>query len=186
MAKFSGGARRRFARVGAGTSVCLRHRLPRAADRLPRAPRLSREARVRLRFLEHAVATRWPPPAAASGSPAPPPTAGSAATTRATWPRWRTAPRGRASPAARRGAPWATAEQAEAVRRLRERHPRWGKDKLAVLLRREGVDLSGSMVGRILADLKRRGRRAAAGGARAAARRAQAQGVRGRGAGRPG
>lgn len=44
-----------------------------------------------------------------------------------------------------------------AVQRLREAHPRWGKEKLAVLLRREGVSCSASMVGRILADLLRRG-----------------------------
>src|ERR1700694_4980095 len=40
-------------------------------------------------------------------------------------------------PHRRRVATW-TAEQAERVRRLREQYPRWGKDKLAVLLRREG------------------------------------------------
>jgi transposase InsO family protein len=43
------------------------------------------------------------------------------------------------------------------VLRLREQYPRWGKDKLVVLLRREGVEVSTSMVGRILTDLKRRG-----------------------------
>lgn len=43
------------------------------------------------------------------------------------------------------------------VLRLREQYPRWGKDKLVVLLRREGVKVSTSMVGRILTDLKRRG-----------------------------
>jgi len=43
------------------------------------------------------------------------------------------------------------------VRLLRERYPRWGKAKLAVLLRREGLALSVSMVGRILAGLRRRG-----------------------------
>ena len=47
--------------------------------------------------------------------------------------------------------------QVAAVRQVRERHPRWGKDKLAVVLRREGILLSVSMVGRILVDLKRRG-----------------------------
>jgi transposase InsO family protein len=49
-----------------------------------------------------------------------------------------------------------TAEQAEAVRQARARSPRWGKDKLAVVLRRDGVVLSVSMIGRILGDLKRR------------------------------
>lgn len=41
---------------------------------------------------------------------------------------------------------------------LRAEYPRWGKDKLAVLLRREGVTVSTSMVGRILTHLKRQGR----------------------------
>ena len=43
----------------------------------------------------------------------------------------------------------------QAVRRLREQHPSWGKDKLAVLLVGEGLTLSVSMVGRILSRLKR-------------------------------
>src|SRR5215470_13769442 len=44
-----------------------------------------------------------------------------------------------------------------AVRRLREQYPRWGRTKLAVLLRREGLETSPSTVGRILRDLRRRG-----------------------------
>lgn len=44
------------------------------------------------------------------------------------------------------------------VLKLRGEYPRWGKDKLAVLLRREGVTVSTSMVGRILTHLKRQGR----------------------------
>ncbi len=40
---------------------------------------------------------------------------------------------------------------------LREEYPRWGKDKLVVLLRREGWRVSTSMVGRILKRLKERG-----------------------------
>lgn len=50
-----------------------------------------------------------------------------------------------------------SAKTAEAVLRLREKYPRWGKEKLAVLLRREGMNLSASMVGRILRNLKERG-----------------------------
>ena len=57
----------------------------------------------------------------------------------------------------RRRRPTWTAEQAERVRRLREQYPRWGKDKLAVLLRREGRAVSVSMVGRILTSLGQRG-----------------------------
>jgi len=41
---------------------------------------------------------------------------------------------------------------------LRLQFPRWGKDKLAVLLRRQHWSVSTSMVGRILAQLKRQGR----------------------------
>jgi transposase InsO family protein len=43
------------------------------------------------------------------------------------------------------------------VLKLREQYPRWGKDKLAVLLEREGWQVSVSMVGRILTALKARG-----------------------------
>ena len=50
-----------------------------------------------------------------------------------------------------------TAKLAERVLSLRQQYPRWGKDKLVVLLRREKCIASTSMVGRILVDLKRRG-----------------------------
>ncbi|MGB6872678.1 MAG: integrase core domain-containing protein, partial [Dehalococcoidia bacterium] len=46
---------------------------------------------------------------------------------------------------------------AEAVLKLREEYPRWGKDKLVILLRREGFASSASTVGRILKKLKERG-----------------------------
>ena len=46
---------------------------------------------------------------------------------------------------------------AERVLRLRQQYPRWGKDKLVVLLRREGRVVSTSMVGRLLRRLKQRG-----------------------------
>lgn len=46
---------------------------------------------------------------------------------------------------------------AAAVLRLREEYPRWGKDKLVVLLHREGIPCSTSTVGRILSHLKGRG-----------------------------
>ncbi|MCJ7666993.1 MAG: helix-turn-helix domain-containing protein, partial [Anaerolineae bacterium] len=48
-------------------------------------------------------------------------------------------------------------ELAQAVLRLREQYPRWGKDKLVVLLGREGWQASTSMVGRLLCHLKTRG-----------------------------
>jgi transposase len=57
----------------------------------------------------------------------------------------------------RRRHPTWTPEPVERVRRRREQYPRWGKDKLAVLLRREGGRVSVSMVGRILTHLRQRG-----------------------------
>jgi len=59
-------------------------------------------------------------------------------------------------PRRRRQPSW-TLAQVAAIRALREQYPRWGKDKLVVLLRRAGLSLSTSMVGRMLAHLKRRG-----------------------------
>ncbi len=46
----------------------------------------------------------------------------------------------------------------ERVLGLRLQFPRWGRDKLAVLLRRQKLAVSTSMVGRILTQLKRQGR----------------------------
>jgi len=47
--------------------------------------------------------------------------------------------------------------QARGVEQARRRYPMWGKRKIAVLLRREGVALSVSTIGRILARLVARG-----------------------------
>ncbi len=58
----------------------------------------------------------------------------------------------------RRRRPTWTALEVQQVLRLRLEYPRWGKDKLAVLLGREGCRVSTSMVGRILTHLKARGR----------------------------
>jgi putative transposase len=60
------------------------------------------------------------------------------------------------SPRRRRTPTWSP-ELAQAVLLLREHYPRWGKDKLVVLLRRQGWQVSTSMVGRILSTLKQRG-----------------------------
>ena len=60
------------------------------------------------------------------------------------------------APRRRRRSTW-TLEQLRAVRAIRERYPRWGKDKLQILLRRAGCVLSTSMVGRILDRLRRSG-----------------------------
>ncbi len=53
--------------------------------------------------------------------------------------------------------PTYSADLVKAVLRLREEYPRWGKDKLAILLHREGFACSASTVGRILNKLKVRG-----------------------------
>src|SRR6266852_2514834 len=47
---------------------------------------------------------------------------------------------------------------ADRVLALRQRYPRWGKDKLAVLLGQQTLSVSTSMVGRILSQLKRQSR----------------------------
>ena len=54
--------------------------------------------------------------------------------------------------------PTASAELVEAVREAREEYPRWGKDKLAPLLREAGWQVSNSMVGRIMRRLREQGR----------------------------
>lgn len=59
-------------------------------------------------------------------------------------------------PRRRRAKNWSTSE-IEAVRALRQEHPRWGKDKLAVLLRGQDLQISVSKVGRIISYLKGRG-----------------------------
>jgi putative transposase len=63
----------------------------------------------------------------------------------------------RSSRPVRRRRPTWTLAQLVAVRRVRQQYPRWGKDKLVIVLRREGIRLSVSMVGRILARLRATG-----------------------------
>lgn len=50
-----------------------------------------------------------------------------------------------------------SADQMQAVLKAREQYPRWGKDKLVILLEKQGWHVSTSMVGRILSHLKSRG-----------------------------
>jgi transposase InsO family protein len=45
----------------------------------------------------------------------------------------------------------------EAILELRTQYPRWGKDKLAVLLRKRGIQASTSTVGRVMKRLRDRG-----------------------------
>jgi putative transposase len=63
----------------------------------------------------------------------------------------------RSSAPRRRRRPTWTIDQLQAVRSIREAYPRWGKDKLRILLRRAGIVLSVSMIGRILGRLRRSG-----------------------------
>ena len=53
--------------------------------------------------------------------------------------------------------PTASSELVQAVLKLREERPRWGKNKLSELLNEQGYPVSASMVGRILRRLKERG-----------------------------
>jgi putative transposase len=53
--------------------------------------------------------------------------------------------------------PMYSVELVEAVIRLREKYPRWGKDKLLIFLKKEGVETSASTVGRILTYARTRG-----------------------------
>lgn len=69
-----------------------------------------------------------------------------------------------------------TSAQAEAVLLLRREYPRWGKDKLVILLARQNFRLSTSMVGRILSHLMRRGVLVEASAATAPARRRKMRG----------
>lgn len=57
----------------------------------------------------------------------------------------------------RQRTPTWSVELATAVQAERERYPRWGKEKIATMLREQGWQVSTSMVGRILTDLRRRG-----------------------------
>ena len=53
--------------------------------------------------------------------------------------------------------PTYSVEMVEAVHALREEYPRWGKDKLVVLMREKGFSCSASTVGRLIRKLKERG-----------------------------
>ena len=145
-------SRRQFQRIGSGTSLCLRYRMPQVTTGLPAAPVLSRDAKQRLKILDYARTHTVSATCRHFGI------------ARSTYYRWarRYDPphlsflENRSSAPRRMRRPTWTADQAQAVRQAREVHPRWGKDKLAVVLRREGVHLCVSMVGRILAELTRR------------------------------
>jgi transposase InsO family protein len=138
---------------GFGGGLNVVRRVPISLQRrLPNAPTLSPEAQYRLRCLEQAERTSVVEASRAFGIPI------------STIYRWRARyrpddltslePRSRRPKRTRRHQ-W-TASQEQAVRDLRQHYPRMGKLPLQVLLHRQGIALSASMIGRMLASLKRR------------------------------
>ena len=120
--------------------------------RMPRAPQLTDQQRVRLACLRCAQRDGVAHAVTVFG------------VSRATVYRWRQQyhpqdlrsllPRSRRPHHVRRRT-W-TASQEQAVLALRQQYPRYGKDKLRWLLAQRGMVLSASMIGRLLASLRRR------------------------------
>jgi transposase InsO family protein len=145
VSKHSKRNRRRLHQSGLGRRL-------RVVTSQPRAPRLTAEQEFRLRCVECSYRDGVAVAAERFGR------------SRATVYRWRKrynpedlrslAPSSRRPKRGRR-ATW-TAEQERAVLALREAHSRFGKVKLHHLLARQGIHLSISMIGRILASLRRR------------------------------
>lgn len=138
--------------VGSGSSVNLFSALPVGAGQLPHAHRLSRRANQRLKWLDYRKTHTVTQTCRHYDIP------------RSTLHRWqkRFDPAHLASledrssrPRTMRQRTWGACE-VEAVLALRTQYPRWGKAKLAVLLARDGIRLSVSMVGRILRTLRQR------------------------------
>ena len=129
-------------------------RIPRARTLARTGPELSRAAQLRLKWITH-YQTRGRNVAL---------TCRYFGISRQTFYRWwrryvphdLTSLQGRSHRPRRHRQPTWTPQLAERVLHLRRQYPRWGKDKLVVLLRREGWQVSTSMVGRILTQLKRR------------------------------
>jgi transposase InsO family protein len=138
------------ASVGHGQAMPLTHRLP----TLPDPPTLSATAKRRLEAVEFSV--RQGVPLACDAF----------RVSRSTLYRWRARydphqletlePRSRI-PQHKRAVCWSWADEQQ-ILALRQRHPRWGKRKLAVLLRQQGCTLSEATIGRILRRLKHSGR----------------------------
>ena len=152
MSKHSRWAKGQLRRSGMGGGFTVVSRLPRVVRSLPVAPRLSDRAHFRLRCVEHAQRAGVRAAVEVFG------------VSRATVYRWRdrydpadltTLEDRSRRPKRVRRVTW-TAQQEGAVLAMRERYPRAGKVKLVHLLTQEGTTLSASMVGRILASLKRR------------------------------
>lgn len=138
--------------TAATRSRYVRSAIPRLGRDLAPAPDLSRQARVRLEMLD------WHRAHGGNVSR----TARHFGYSRPTVYRWlarfdrsrlETLEDASSAPRRRRRPTW-TLGQVATVRAIRDRYPRWGKAKLAVVLRRDGVVLSTSMIGRILARLR--------------------------------
>ncbi|MHB8645464.1 MAG: integrase core domain-containing protein [Thermomicrobiales bacterium] len=138
--------------VGSGGSVSLFSALPVGVRHLPHAHWLSKAAKRRLKWLDYRQTHSVTQTCLHFDIP------------RSTLHRWekRFDPRDLSTledrssrPRTMRQRTWGTRE-IEAVLALRERYPRWGKAKLAVLLARDGIVLAVSMIGRILRYLHQR------------------------------
>jgi len=138
--------------VGSGSSANLFTALPVGVGQLPHAHRLSKRAKQRLKWLDYRRSHTVKQTCLHFDIP------------RSTLNRWqkRFDPHNLASLEDRSSRPqtvrqrtWG-AREVEAVLALRQQYPRWGKAKLAVLLARQGITLSVSMVGRILRSLRQR------------------------------
>jgi putative transposase len=153
MAKHSKRNRRRMHQGGMCGGFTVIPHVPIALQRrLSQAPTLSADAYERLRYLEYAQRTSVREASIAFQVPIP------------TIYRWRqrfrpddlTSLECRSRrPKTTRKYQW-TAAQEQAVLARRQAHPRMGKRPLQVLLGRQGIHLSASMIGRILGSLKRR------------------------------
>jgi putative transposase len=138
-------------RYHTGVSMSHSFRLPKGFAAVAGRKELSREARLRLSILDYAQSHSVAATCRHFGI------------ARSTYYRWRRrfTPGHLASLESRSSRPreprrptWTTAEVL-AVRSLRAQYPRFGKAKLRILLREEGITLSVSMVGRILGHLRR-------------------------------
>ncbi len=152
MAKSTRSSRRALKQVGSGSSVTLFSALPVRVRQLPHPHRLSTAAKRRLKWLDYRKTHSVTQTCRHFDIP------------RSTLHRWekRCDPHNLASLDDRSSRPhtvrqrtWGDAEVA-AVLALRTQYPRWGKAKLAILLARQGIALSVSMVGRILRSLRQR------------------------------
>jgi putative transposase len=152
VSKHSKSARFRMRQSGLGGSLTTRSRNPVRVRNLPTPVTLDAATEYRLRCVEHAQRH-----GVASAVPV-------FQRSRATIYRWmkrfdpddlRSLQQHSRRPKTTRKRQW-TAAQEQAVLRVRTAHPCYGKQRIRILLDREGVTLSASTIGRILASLRRR------------------------------